>query len=471
MIGRKDAIEELTRAYESTQSELVAIYGRRRVGKTYLVNEVFGRKFSFHHSGLKGGNKAQQLKQFRLSLRQQGHSHCPALHDWQDAFFELGNFLASLPDARKVVFIDEMPWMDTFRSDFMMAFEGFWNGWVSFRKDILVVICGSATSWIINKVLHNKAGLHNRVSARIRLMPFTLRECEEYVQERGLGFDRVQMLECYMAFGGVAYYWSLLRKGKSAEQNINDLFFGRQDGLKDEFDELYSSLFNNSEPYKAIVMKLRERASGMQRDDLLKSLGKVSGGDLTRRLAELEECGFVRSYQNGSRSKNGSIYQLIDNFTLFYFTFLEGLRDSSSDYWTQRVSPSQKSNWRGRSFERVCLEHVDSIKSALGISGVSSEEYAWQARAKSDEETGAQIDLLIDRNDGVVNVCEMKYSTTPYVIEKDEAEKLTNRIEMFRKRTGTKKILHLTLVTPHGIEHKGHWGIVQSQIVLSDLFR
>lgn len=302
-------------------------------------------------------------------------------------------------------------------------------------------------------------------------MPFTLRECEEYVQERGLGFDRVQMLECYMAFGGVAYYWSLLRKGKSAEQNINDLFFGRQDGLKDEFDELYSSLFNNSEPYKAIVMKLRERASGMQRDDLLKSLGKVSGGDLTRRLAELEECGFVRSYQNGSRSKNGSIYQLIDNFTLFYFTFLEGLRDSSSDYWTQRVSPSQKSNWRGRSFERVCLEHVDSIKSALGISGVSSEEYAWQARAKSDEETGAQIDLLIDRNDGVVNVCEMKYSTTPYVIEKDEAEKLTNRIEMFRKRTGTKKILHLTLVTPHGIEHKGHWGIVQSQIVLSDLFR
>lgn len=470
MIGRKKAIDELTRSYESTQSELVVLYGRRRVGKTYLVNEVFGRKFSFHHSGLKGGNKSQQLKQFRLSLRQQGYWHCPALHDWQEAFFELGNFLAQTHESRKVVFIDEMPWLDTFRSDFVMAFEGFWNGWASFRTDILLIVCGSATSWVINKVLHNKAGLHNRVSARIRLHPFTLNECEQYAAERGLGMDRSQIMECYMAFGGVAYYWSLLKRGRSAEQNINDLFFAAQDGLKDEFNELYDSLFSNSENYKAIVMKLREQSSGMQREDILKALGKVSGGDLTRRLEELEECGFIRSYRNGSQAKNGMIYQLIDPFTLFYFTFQGGFQNPSSDYWTQRVSPAVKSNWRGRSFERVCLAHIEQIKKALGISGVSTEVYAWQARAQSNSESGAQIDLLIDRNDGVVNICEMKYSRHPYVIDKEEADKLINRLELFGKRTGTKKILHLTLVSPYGLEHTGHWGIVQSQVTMDDLF-
>ena len=470
MIGRKKALDELLRMYESTQSELVVLYGRRRVGKTYLVNEAFGRKFSFHHSGLKGGNKSQQLKQFRLSLRQQGHWKCPSLHDWQEAFFELGNFLAQTQESRKVVFIDEMPWMDTFRSDFVMAFEGFWNGWASFRTDILLIVCGSATSWVTNKVLHNKAGLHNRVSARIRLQPFTLNECEQYAAERGLAMDRSQIMECYMAFGGVAYYWSLLKTGRSAEQNINDLFFAAQDGLKDEFNELYDSLFSNSENYKAIVMKLRDRSSGMQREDILKALGKVSGGDLTRRLEELEECGFIRSYRNGNLTKNGTIYQLIDPFTLFYFTFQEGFRNPSSDYWTQRVSPAVKSNWRGRSFERVCLGHIDQIKRALGISGVSTEVYAWQARAQSDDESGAQIDLLIDRNDGVVNVCEMKYAKSPYVIDKEEADKLRTRLDMFAKRTGTKKVLHLTLVSPYGVEHKGHWGIVQSQVTMDDLF-
>lgn len=203
---------------------------------------------------------------------------------------------------------------------------------------------------------------------------------------------------------------------------------------------------------------------------LLKALNKVSGGDLTRRLEELEECGFIRSYRNGSRAKNGMIYQLIDPFTLFYFTFQDGFQNPSSDYWTQRVSPAVKSNWRGRSFERVCLCHIDEIKRMLGISGVSTEVYAWQARAQSNSESGAQIDLLIDRNDGVVNICEMKYSRHPYVIDKEEADKLLARLDAFRKRTGTKKILHLTLVSPCGLEHKGHWGIVQSQVTMNDLF-
>lgn len=470
MIGRKDAITILQNAYDSEQSELVVVYGRRRVGKTYLVNEVFGRTFAFHHSGLKHGSKAQQLKQFRLSLMQQGYDKCPALHDWQDAFFELGNMLARLPAGRKVVFIDEMPWMDTVRSNFMMAFEGFWNGWAAFRKDILLVVCGSATSWIINKVLHNKDGLHNRVSERIRLLPFTLGECEQYAAERGLALDRSQIATCYMAFGGVAYYWSLLTKGKSADQNIDRLFFGPQDGLRDEFEELYASLFADARPYEAIVRALCRRRAGLRRDELVRELGKCSGGDLTRHLEELEECGFIRHYRDAVKPRNGGLYQLMDNFTMFYLQFVEGNDCRGEDYWRSRVSQSSRNVWRGLAFERLCIEHVPQIKAALGISGVSTEAFSW--RTPSDEvEDGAQIDLVIDRNDGIVNVCEMKWSNDQYAIDKDEHDRLMHRIETYRRLTATNKSLHLTMVTSVGLKRNEYWGCVQSEIVLDDLFR
>jgi len=470
MIGRKDAVNVLMAAYESVQSELVAVYGRRRVGKTYLVNETFGRNFAFHHSGLKHGNKAQQLKQFRMSLLQQGHMRCPALHDWQEAFFELGNMLSGQGEGRKVVFLDEVPWMDTFRSDFMVAFEGFWNGWVSFRTDILLVVCGSATSWIIKKLLHNKDGFHNRVSARIRLYPFTLAECEQYADERGLGMDRHQLATCYMAFGGVAYYWSLLQRGRSADQNIDRLFFGPQDGLRDEFSELYSSLFSDSRPYEAIVRALGTRRTGLRRDELLAALGKTSGGDLTRHLEELEACGFIRRYHNAAVAAKYDVFQLIDNLTLFHFQFVEGNRCRSEDFWRGRLSQSAKNAWRGLAFERICLEHVAQIKQALGISGVSTEVYSWHASAKGDED-GAQIDLLLDRNDGIVNVCEMKWSAEPFSLDKDELARLVHRVEAFRQASKTRKSLHLTLVTAAGLKHNEYYGRIQSEVTLDDLFR
>ena len=316
MIGREKELKELKNAYDSKESQLVAIYGRRRIGKTYLVNEAFNHVFAFHHSGLKRGGLKEQLKQFWMSLRQQGHWDCPKLKDWQEAFFELGNFLSRLPEGRKVVFLDEMPWMDTFRSNFLMAFEGFWNGWAAFRTDILLVVCGSATTWILKKIVHNLEGLHNRLTARIRLEPFTLYECRQYAEEEGLGFDERQIAECYMALGGVAYYWSQLSKGMSAEQNINRLFFSKDEGLRNEFEELYSSLFRNPKPYMDIILALGKRRYGLTRDEIIEGVGKVSGGDITRYLNELEECGFIRCYHVAGAKSRGSLHQLIDNFSL-----------------------------------------------------------------------------------------------------------------------------------------------------------
>ena len=442
MIGRKKELNELKNAYEAKESQLVAIYGRRRIGKTYLVNEAFNRIFAFHHSGLKRGGLKEQLKQFRLSLRQQGHWDCPRLDDWQDAFFELGNFLSGLPAGRKVVFLDEMPWMDTFRSNFLMAFEGFWNGWAVFRTDILLIVCGSATTWILKKIVHSREGLHNRLSARIRLEPFT-----PSVMSSGNRY-----------------------LGMSAEQNINRLFFSKDEGLRDEFEELYSSLFKNPEPYKNIILALGKRRYGLTRDEIISSIGKTSGGDVSKYLEELEECGFIRCYHVIGARQRGSLYQLIDNFSLFHMQFADA-RDSEVDnYWTACVPEATKYAWRGFAFERLCLGHVRQIKAKLGISGVAVEVYAWRREGSGPEDPGVQIDLLLDRKDGIINLCEMKYTDGEYVLDQEAVARLFNRREVFRRFCGIKKSIHLTLITSNGLCHNKYSGNIQSELTLADLF-
>ncbi|MCQ2395745.1 MAG: AAA family ATPase [Kiritimatiellae bacterium] len=471
MIGRKDEIRRLNLAFESKESEFVAIYGRRRIGKTYLVNETFGSRISFRHAGVKNGTRTEQLEQFRFSLRRQGHWDCPKLRNWMEAFFELECLLERMPEGRKIVFLDEMPWMDTVRSGFLIALEGFWNGWASARKDILLIACGSATSWIVKNILRNKDGLYNRVRTRIKMFPFTLGECEEYADERGLAYDRLSIAECYMAFGGVAYYWSLLEKGLSPEQNFNQLFFGPQDGLRLEFDELYSSLFANPEPYRTIVGVLGDHRSGLTRDEIAAETGIASGGDLTRYIENLEECGFIRKYLPVDGGLNGGTYQLIDNFTLFYLQFMRDEPSRSGDFWTARVPEGRKNDWRGHAFERLCLEHVAQIKTRLGISGVSTEVYSWY-RAASKDMRGAQVDLLIDRKDGIVNLCEMKYASGgPYALEKEEFEKLRSRMQVYREVIGVKRSIHLTLVTTFGLAPSAYRNHVQSEVTLDDLFK
>ena len=471
MIGRKHEIEQLIDVYETGQSEFVAVYGRRRIGKTFLITEAFGNRFAFHHTGLREGGTKKQLEQFRLSLRQQGYYDCPRIKDWLEAFFELERFLEKSPAQRKVVFLDEIPWLDTPRSGFLSALESFWNGWAVFRKDIVLVVCGSATSWIIKNIIRNKGGLYNRVRTRIKLFPFTLAECESYANsELHLGYGRREIMECYMALGGVAYYWSLLRRGLSPAQNFDALFFSPQDGLRTEYDELYRSLFRNPLRYMEVVELLGTRRTGYTRDEMIRGLGTVSGGDLTKILADLEECGFVRKYMPSGHGKNGGVYQLVDGYTLFYFSFVKGNSARDGDFWQHSVGDGRLNAWRGFAFERVCLAHVAQVKAALGISGVKTEAYS--LRVSPDENgRGAQIDLLIDRRDGIVNLCEMKYANGKYSITVDESERIRNRIEAARKLFGKNRTIHLTMITQDGIIRSPNSWDVQSVITLDDLFR
>ena len=471
IIGRKKEQQELIRAYQSEYSEFVAVTGRRRIGKTFLVREAFNYKFAFQHSGLANQNTRAQLKEFRISLIKYGLTKCRVPKDWFDAFFLLSELLDRQKEGKKVVFIDELPWMDSPRSNFVSAIEHFWNGYASARKDVLLIICGSATSWIINNVFKNHGGLHNRVTYRINLAPFTLYECEQYARSRQLEMSRYDILECYMVMGGIPFYWSLLERGKSVSQNIDSLFFARMGKLHHEYDELYNSLFKNSQPYINVVSTLGTKRMGMTRVELIDEGDSVNNGQLTRVLEDLEACGFIRKYSFQGSNRCTSVFQLIDNFTLFYYKFLHSRSGIDEHFWSLNTNTPVRNAWEGLAFERVCFEHISQIKQALGIAGVSSQVYSWRVKDDPVLGNGAQVDMVIDRADKVINLCEMKFSTSEYAIEKTDVDDQRHKAERFKESKNNRTTIHLTLITPFGVKQNIYQFSVQNVITAEDLFK
>ena len=468
MTGRESERQILLSAAKSDSSEFVAVYGRRRVGKTFLIRETFGYKFTFQHTGLANGNIKQQLFSFAISLRDAGYDDCPVPQSWLEAFSLLSAFLKNSTDEKKIIFLDELPWMDTGRSNFISALEHFWNGWATARKDIVLIVCGSATSWIINKVINDHGGLHNRVTQQIALQPFTLHECEEYVKSRGIEMTRYQMTECYMIMGGVPYYWSLLKRELSFSQNIDTIFFAKNGKLKNEFGQLYKSLFKHPEMYIDIVTVLGNKKIGMTREEILKATDITSSGAVSKVLDELEYCGFIRKYNGYGKRTKQAVYQLIDSYTLFYFKFIQSNENNDEHFWSASIDSQMHRVWSGLAFERVCMVHVPQIKHALGISGVLSNVYSW--RKDTDDGEGAQIDLLIDRNDQTINICEMKFSSDEYEISADYEKKLRQKKSVFISATNTRKAVHLTMVSTYGVKKNMHSDCIQNEVTLNDLF-
>lgn len=464
MVGRKKEKRQLLDAFASDDSEFVAVYGRRRIGKTFLIRETFDYSFTFQHAGVKNGGKDVQLERFRASLVEQGHAECPVLKNWFEAFDQLKVVIRQSSADRKVVFIDEIPWMGRSDASFISAVENFWNAWASARKDILFIVCGSATSWVLEKIVHNRDGLHGRVTCRIRLDPFSLAECAEYAESRGLEYTLDQLAECYMVLGGVPMYWRYLERGKSVAQNVDELFFAGHEKLECEFDELYSSLFENAAPYIALVTALAKKRCGMTRDEISKNSGVADNGWLSKYLKVLEQCGFIRRFTEIGKKTKGSVFQLIDNFTLFYFRYIEGNGTNDPHYWSSMLDSRVHTTWAGLAFERLCLQHVDQIKSALGISGVLTNVHSWR-------NANAQVDLLIDRKDGIVNLCEMKYWAGPYAMTAQDDTALANKKSEFKLATKTRKAVHLTLVTSFGVKPNAYANKVQSFVTLEDLFK
>ena len=470
MVGREKESEVIKSAISDDKSRFIAVYGRRRIGKTFLVRETCGYRFTFQHAGVYGGNYKEELFAFDASLKDAGLPVKKASKNWAEAFEGLKDLVRNSTEARKIVFIDELSWMDTPRTDLLRALENFWNGWASGRKDVVLIICASATSWMLSKVIRSKGGLYNRLTDKIHLNPMCLYECEMLTKTQGLNFTREQILQYYMVFGGIPYYWTFLTKGLSLSQNIDRILFAEDAVLKNEFEYLYAALFKHPEIYVSIVKALATRKAGMTRDELAAAISVCSSGDLTEKLDELESCGFIRKYRSfGFKSKH-AVYQLIDNFTLFYYRFL---RDPSADehYWTNQINTPAINTWQGLAFERVCLLHINQIKNRLGILGVLTEVNSWQCKADTQKGLfGSQIDLLIVRRDQVINLCEIKYSGTDYTLSEHEAQKIKRRINDLKVATATSYAVYPTLITTYGLVDNSYSGDIQATILMDDLF-
>lgn len=473
LIGRKKEQQILRNLLQKEESQFCAVYGRRRVGKTYLIRETFNYQFAFQHTGFAKMPLKKQLAGFRDSLQAASGQKFRIPHNWFEAFSLLEEVLSEKKERKKVVFLDELSWMDTPKSNFISALEHFWNSWATARreKDIVLIICGSSTSWITKKIFHNRGGLHNRLTERIHLLPFNLAECEQYANVAGLNMSRKDIAEAYMIMGGVPFYWSLLDCQYSLAQNTDMLFFSNDGKLKNEFNDLYASLFENAEPYMAIVETLGKKKKGMTRLELEKALDEKSSGTFSKRLEDLEMSGFIRSYVCLGKKERNTLYQLIDPLTLFYLLFMKNKRKTDRHYWTKSINTPSHNTWAGLAFERLCLWHIPQIKQALGISGITSNVYSWSYQPKNEEEQGAQIDLLIDRGDQVINLCEMKFSDSVFTMTNKEEERLRSRRDIFAEVTKSRKAMHYTLVTTYGLKHNIHTGIIQQVVVLDDLFR
>ena len=476
IISRKLEKKELERLYRLKRPEFLVVYGRRRVGKTFLIREYFKDKFAFYHTGLSpyegsddGNALGRQLLNFHSSMLKYGCSEILPPANWIEAFDRLAALLEKKGSGqRMVVFIDELPWMDTQKSGFLPAFEHFWNGWGAGRDDLLLIVCGSATAWITDKLLNNTGGLYGRMTAQMKLRPLTLSECAEYYEAAGLELSIYDQLQYNMIMGGIPYYMNMIRSGESLAMNIDRIFFNRESRLRDEFDRLFNSLFKNAENYVKTVRLLAGNRSGYSREEISEKCGIPYGGGLTTILKALEANDFIVRYRSFGAPAKDIRYRLTDPFLLFYLHFADSGKTLSDGYWTQFENTPRLYAWRGLAFENVCFNHIAEIKKLLGISGVYSETSAW-TRKGSDGKRGAQIDMLMDRADRVINLCEMKFSESPYTIDKDEELRLRSRKQAFYDETGTKKAVHLTLITTFGLVENRWSSIFQNVITAENL--
>ncbi len=480
IIGRDEELTMLKEIYESPEPEFLAVYGRRRIGKTYLISEYFkDRGVYFEITGMKEGSTREQLFQFayEFARRFNDGNRIATPENWAEALNLLHEAIEKEKDKKIILFFDEVPWLASKRSNFLNALEHFWNRYLSRNKNVILIICGSSASWIIRNIINNKGGLHGRVTRKMRLLPFALSETEKYLKSRNIDLDRKQIIDIYMAMGGVPKYLSYISRGKSAAQIINEVCFTPKGGLYNEFENLYKSLFDSYEHHIAIVKALSKESEGLTKLELLDKVKMASGGTSTRIIEELVDAGFVIFVPSFHKKKIGGIYRLIDEYSLFYLTWIVevskiGMESVDPEFWIKKYGTAKWNSWSGCAFESLCLKHIQKIKKALGISGISTIESGWRhLPKKASSQQGAQIDLVIDRTDKCINLCEMKYSDGEFVIDKPYAERLQTKKKVFKEQTETTKTLFTTMVTTYGVKKNAHYlSVVDNQLTMDELF-
>lgn len=484
IIGRKKEQKLLHSLYERDDPDFIAVYGRRRVGKTYLIRNFFSRLpcIYFEITGLKDGVRKEQIHLFTEKLDKifsTNYSENPP-KNWLSALNLLTECIETKSKKNKIIlFFDELPWLSSQKSGFLQALDYYWNTNWSNRKNLKLVVCGSAASWMLNNLIRAKGGLHNRLTAIMPLRPFTLFETEEYLKKRGIGLNRRLILDLYMTIGGIPHYLNNVKKNLSAAQNINQMCFTKDGMLFEEFQTLFASLFDDSSAHIELIRIIAASRNGIDKIELIKkSKFTSSGGRFTVRLNELEEAGFIASFTPQSHKKKGTFYRVIDEFTIFFLNWIEPASNqlklslNTSNYWESKMQSQRWKVWSGYAFEAICFKHIEQIKRALGIYAIASEICSWRHIARVKKEDGVQIDLLIDRADGIINLCEMKYCEGAFTITKNIAENLEKKRLVYKTIMNIPKTVFITMITPNGIRENDHYKrLVTDQVTLNDFFQ
>lgn len=467
--GRNAEVKRLRNYLKGSESELLSVIGRRRVGKTFLVKKVYEKEMVFHMTGIRDASKSDQLENFSHAV--QKWFKLPDLQtpkNWLDAFHLLAELIEKKKyRSKKVLFFDELPWLASPRSGFLQAFDYFWNSWAS-QHNLVIVICGSAATWMIKNVINDKGGLHNRVTGRIHLQPFTLSETEQYFKDRKINLPRYDIIKLYMAIGGIPFYLRNVQQGDTAIQAIDRFFYGRNAILKGEFDNLYRALFNNYETHVEVIKALASKRQGLTRKQLLDITDAGTGGTFTQVLRELEESSFISSYLPLYKKERETLYRLTDEYSMFYLSFIVDQKTPKGG-WIKKANNANVSSWQGYTFESICYKHVDSIKKEMGIDGIYSEQASYLHK-KTEDIPGFQIDLLIDRKDNAINICEAKFYNTEYILTAREAEKMRTRKALFKTATRTKKQLLTTLISTYGLSSANMQSGVDVSLDMNALF-
>ena len=478
VVGRKREVEILQGIFNSKDPEFLAIYGRRRVGKTHLIREFFSDKgVYFEITGQKEGNMHVQLENFIRSFSMTFFNNIPLKipSNWQEAF-SLIDAQISAASKKFIFFIDELPWLATPKSNVMQTLDHFWNAYWSRRSNIILIVCGSAASWMLDELINAKGGLYNRLTKTILLKPFNLKGTQEFLESRGIHLKPIQILDLYMVFGGIPHYLKQIAKGKSAQQIINDVCFKSDGLLYGEFDRLFHSLFNHAEVHFSIVKAIASQRNGISREKLIEKTGIPTGGSLNKYLQELEASEIIKSYTPLDKKKKDRYFRISDEYVLFYLQWIEPIKDRGMDlgdaYWKTQLKTAKMNAWKGYSFESICLKHSEQIKRALGLENIHSNIGGWRyLPKKGSKNAGTQIDLIFDREDGAVTLCEIKYSDYVFKVDKEYAKDLASKITIFEENYSTKKQVFMTLITTCGIKHS-LWSedLIHSDLTLKDLF-
>jgi uncharacterized protein len=467
IVGRSEEKAELNQAMISNRPELICIYGRRRVGKTFLIREFFEKELVFEISGMKNASKQEQLENFRIVLSKKQQINIAKPKNWIQAFDHLATYLSSIKTKKKlVVFLDEFPWLCSQKSGFLAAFENFWNQFCTKKNNLIVVVGGSAASFMIQNVISNKGGLHNRLTRKLKISPFNLSETESFFTSKNHKISRNSLLQLYFALGGIPHYFDLIRKGESPIQAIDRLIFKESGILHNEFIELFESLFTNGKTHIELIKVLCKRANGLTRDEISKSLKLASGGTLTKILIELEEAGFIRSIPYIYRKTKAPTFKLCDNFCFFFLNFEKEIQEQF-DFKSMFKQPKYTS-WAGYAFENTCQSHILQIKKVMNIGAINSKVASWFGGSNGKK---VQIDMIIDRDDNIMNLVECKYTNDEFAITSKYAAELLSKIEVFRSTTKTTKNLHFTFITLNGVAKNSHYDeIVDNELSATALF-